>query len=35
MRGIAQVGNVSGERVSDFAAAIGKREQHHATKLFF
>src|SRR6266536_1738013 len=27
----AQVGNGSGERVSDFATAIGKREQHHAT----
>jgi hypothetical protein len=31
MRGIAPVGNVSGERVSDFAPAIGKRQQHHAT----
>jgi hypothetical protein len=31
MRGIAPVGNVSGECVSDFAPAIGKREQHHAT----
>jgi hypothetical protein len=31
LRGIAPVGNVSGECVSDFAPAIGKREQHHAT----
>jgi hypothetical protein len=30
VRRIAPVSNVSGERGSDFAAAIGKRQQHHA-----
>jgi hypothetical protein len=30
VRGIAPVGNKCGERVRNFAAAIGKREQHHA-----
>jgi hypothetical protein len=30
VRGIAPVGNVSRERVCDFAPALGKRQQQHA-----